>query len=1069
MPYTRRHLLHIFWIIPLALIGAFGLMLTASAQDSPPPPTPTPTPLAVPTATATPQPGAPVTPEPDRAEGAAGAAVPRLSITANAADVTEGSTLYFKVVANSAPTSNTQVRVHVWQSGSFLTGSKPTEITLARGQTTAWVILRTHNDAVDEPSGRVAVYLLSGTGYTVGSPSVASTIVRDNDAPLSTPTVTIAKHGSSVTEGQSVYFRITADKAPAASISIKVHVRQSGRFLRGTIPTSVTLSRGSTTAWVILRTHDDAVDELDGYVITSLLAGSGYKVGTPRADTIIIRDNDAKATPTPTPTPTPTSTPTPTPTNTPTPTPTATPTPRPTNTPTPTPTWTPTPTPTTGGPTNTPTPTPTWTPTPTPTTGDPTNTPTPTPSATPTPAPIVPADACVTALDVTGGEAQQSGRWVASCESTNRDRTYAHYYTFSLPQEGFVRIDLTSTIDSYLYLLKGAGKSGEVVTKNDDGGTGRNARVERLLPAGAYTVEATTFGRGRAGAFNLSIQFSPPPEVALVANEPFPAKGDTVTLTAEVTHAPSGHTPTYSWEEQAGGSWKNLTTTLSTHNVTSEAAAVRTFRVTVDYATFKMMTSSTVVVVWDEWEILTGLLDDVVSGVFDPPEVDSAVVDPPLTAADMYGTAESALVECVNKAIGASTYESFVGVMASYTGSMRATVDGCGLGKQLTEMQKAFKMQLALAAGGSTTLPSQLLATERGQLFKDNVADPAFIQFITALIVAQAPTSGASDSSLGGDTVVLTGLDCFKNLGDVTNEQQRYDALNCITVGTPHDFWVQLAQNEGSLRSTYMATFCGATNPEWAEECEEGKERYSWIGYGDLICSPWQLWRTGLTPREFLPACLKHDLTWNGLQGIIGDKDKDLDSAWSPRNKFLSDAQFLIDNLCAMKVGVERKECIAENSEYWTIVGQMQWSITWVLGVYPIPTPFDRAEAAAAAVAANVAWPVTTQDIAHARDNLRYLPCDAPKISGVRVVENGSKRTANTDDATVTLGCVKDIVIERYEWCWKYGKGRLGWESCGETPTRSKKYFLTPKLESVRLFPADRFWWWATPYYEQRF
>ena len=82
-----------------------------------------------------------------------------------------------------------------------------------------------------------------------------------------------------------------------------------------------------------------------------------------------------------------------------------------------------------------------------------------------------------------------------------------------------------------------------------------------------------------------------------------------------------------------------------------------------------------------------------------------------------------------------------------------------------------------------------------------------------------------------------------------------------------------------------------------------------------------------------LAPCLKHDLTWNGLQGIEGgtsvdeegntttEDDKDLDSAWGPRNKFLSDAQFLIDHLCMARTGNTRRDCVTDNEDYWTAIG----------------------------------------------------------------------------------------------------------------------------------------------------
>ena len=130
--------------------------------------------------------------------------------------------------------------------------------------------------------------------------------------------------------------------------------------------------------------------------------------------------------------------------------------------------------------------------------------------------------------------------------------------------------------------------------------------------------------------------------------------------------------------------------------------------------------------------------------------------------------------------------------------------------------------------------------------------------------------------------------------------------------------------------------------------------------------------------------------------------------------------------------------------------------------------PFSSASLATAAVVANNAWPVTTQDIAHARDDLRFLPCDVPKVSGVRVVADGGRRTVQTDELKLTMGCVDDIEIERYVWCWRYG-GLISWQACGTEPTRSRFILTTPKLESVRLFPAETGWAWLKQYYEQRF
>ena len=42
--------------------------------------------------------------------------------------------------------------------------------------------------------------------------------------------------------------------------------------------------------------------------------------------------------------------------------------------------------------------------------------------------------------------------------------------------------------------------------RNDDGGDGLNSRISRSLPAGTYTIEATTYATGATGAFTLTLQ-----------------------------------------------------------------------------------------------------------------------------------------------------------------------------------------------------------------------------------------------------------------------------------------------------------------------------------------------------------------------------------------------------------------------------------------------------------------------------------------------------------------------------------------------------------------------------------
>ena len=133
-----------------------------------------------------------------------------------------------------------------------------------------------------------------------------------------------------------------------------------------------------------------------------------------------------------------------------------------------------------------------------------------------------PADTCTDAITADGST---SGTWAAGCQSAETDRGYARYYSFTLSESKAVTINLKSTRDTYLYLRSG-GKTGAVAAKNDDHGdllsdtaapipvacantTGLGQRDSCItitsLPAGSYTIEATTYRANEAGSFTLTV------------------------------------------------------------------------------------------------------------------------------------------------------------------------------------------------------------------------------------------------------------------------------------------------------------------------------------------------------------------------------------------------------------------------------------------------------------------------------------------------------------------------------------------------------------------------------------
>ena len=91
-----------------------------------------------------------------------------------------------------------------------------------------------------------------------------------------------------------------------------------------------------------------------------------------------------------------------------------------------------------------------------------------------------------------GVDLTASGTWsLETCGSRFVSRHPAHAYSFNLPEAARVRIDLESEDGDPVLSL--ASLSGGVIGANDDGGGGRNARIEQFLRPDVYFIEATTY------------------------------------------------------------------------------------------------------------------------------------------------------------------------------------------------------------------------------------------------------------------------------------------------------------------------------------------------------------------------------------------------------------------------------------------------------------------------------------------------------------------------------------------------------------------------------------------------
>ena len=99
----------------------------------------------------------------------------------------------------------------------------------------------------------------------------------------------------------------------------------------------------------------------------------------------------------------------------------------------------------------------------------------------------------------------QDGTWSSECNSDRREGSYARYFIFTIPMPMSVTIDVISSVDTYLYLVKGSDLDGDVLDENDDWQDGANSHISRHLAAGTYTIEATTYKEEETSDFTLAI------------------------------------------------------------------------------------------------------------------------------------------------------------------------------------------------------------------------------------------------------------------------------------------------------------------------------------------------------------------------------------------------------------------------------------------------------------------------------------------------------------------------------------------------------------------------------------
>ncbi len=200
------------------------------------------------------------------------------------------------VAVGLSPAPATDITVRYTVSGSATSGSDYTTLTgsvsVSSGTASVNIPVTITDDSVDDDDETIILTLSAGGNfYTLGSTSVHTATITDNDDPPAVPVLTIAG-GSAVTEGTDASFTVTATPNVSGTVALSYTVAQTGDFVAaGDIgTTSVSFSGGTGT--ITIATVGDSTDEANGSVTVTLNAGSGYTLGGANTASVTVNDDD---------------------------------------------------------------------------------------------------------------------------------------------------------------------------------------------------------------------------------------------------------------------------------------------------------------------------------------------------------------------------------------------------------------------------------------------------------------------------------------------------------------------------------------------------------------------------------------------------------------------------------------------------------------------------------------------------------------------------------------------------------------------------------------------------------
>lgn len=231
-------------------------------------------------------------------------AMPTVTLSTPQTSVTEGNGTYFDFTATLSAVSGRTVVVYFTHGGTATWNSDyiiftpiiTNMIVIAPGELSSTTSFIYFNDNFYENSETVIIGIDSIDNATATGTQQFTVTINDNDAK---PTVTLSTAATGFSESGTSSTQITATLSAVSGMATTVNLGYSGTATFNTdytVPTSITIPAGSTSASVTISATNDSRDENDETVIVDIISVTNATESGTQQKTLTLYDDDAAPT-----------------------------------------------------------------------------------------------------------------------------------------------------------------------------------------------------------------------------------------------------------------------------------------------------------------------------------------------------------------------------------------------------------------------------------------------------------------------------------------------------------------------------------------------------------------------------------------------------------------------------------------------------------------------------------------------------------------------------------------------------------------------------------------------------